>query len=371
MPYTSLEDLDWEINNDIGLAKSSSQLNTKLLLRYRLANFIKKHADNLSYTDKSDYDKSNSSDNEVFNNTTDSLVSNPIKNEYPGEDSSYIYSLPQKSLQPLERSKSLLVASQKLSWNIEEDFVKEYEDDYGDLVRKNDKGEYHSLYSPAVEYFNGDKYWIQNDKLHRLDGPAREYANGDKEWYYEDRYYGCSSSGYNQEKFLEDLRNEGKIASMKFASYLVDLADDSDISELADVSSKSFLSLSDIKPQDLPQDYDNKNSFKKYIDRQKCFKLVDSSTNQIIGGVLLDGTDKNIYLTRIFIHPDYQSKGLGKMLLNEVENKFDNKQSITTNTPERLSKNVAFYKKQGYNEIGKTNHPLPLILFKKKFVRTQ
>ena len=42
---------------------------------------------------------------------------------------------------------------------------------------------------PAVEWFNGDKKWYQNNKFHRLDGPALEYANGTKKYYYQDEYF--------------------------------------------------------------------------------------------------------------------------------------------------------------------------------------
>ena len=45
---------------------------------------------------------------------------------------------------------------------------------------------------PAMEYFDGDKFWFQNNKLHRLDGPACEYSNGDKHWYRNDELH-CSN----------------------------------------------------------------------------------------------------------------------------------------------------------------------------------
>jgi len=101
-----------------------------------------------------------------------------------------------------------------MSWNLEEDFTEEYiDDDDGDLVRKNEKGELHSLYSPAIEYSNDIKVWYKNGQCHRLDGPAIEHSNGTKVWFYENKFYGNSNRDYTQEKFLEDLRNEGKITS--------------------------------------------------------------------------------------------------------------------------------------------------------------
>ena len=36
---------------------------------------------------------------------------------------------------------------------------------------------------PAIEYGDGTKSWVLNDKYHRMDGPAIEYANGRRMWY--------------------------------------------------------------------------------------------------------------------------------------------------------------------------------------------
>ena len=41
---------------------------------------------------------------------------------------------------------------------------------------------------PAVEYYDGDKYWYLNDKQHRMDGPAVEIVNGASAWYINDEY---------------------------------------------------------------------------------------------------------------------------------------------------------------------------------------
>ena len=41
----------------------------------------------------------------------------------------------------------------------------------------------HRLDGPTVVSSTGDKSWWVNDERHRLDGPAIEYANGNKSWY--------------------------------------------------------------------------------------------------------------------------------------------------------------------------------------------
>ncbi len=54
---------------------------------------------------------------------------------------------------------------------------------------QNEKGEYHRTDGPAVEWNNGDKWWIINGKNHREDGPAVEMYSSYKEWYLNDKLY--------------------------------------------------------------------------------------------------------------------------------------------------------------------------------------
>ena len=52
----------------------------------------------------------------------------------------------------------------------------------GSKFWKNDKGKYHKLNGPAIEYHNGNKSWYVNGSLHRLDGPAIEWYYRYKQW---------------------------------------------------------------------------------------------------------------------------------------------------------------------------------------------
>lgn len=52
-----------------------------------------------------------------------------------------------------------------------------------------DGGRLHREDGPALEYFNGTKYWYKNGKRHREDGPAVEHYNGYKEWYINGRLH--------------------------------------------------------------------------------------------------------------------------------------------------------------------------------------
>ena len=56
-------------------------------------------------------------------------------------------------------------------------------DEWGNIHYTNENGEYHREDGPALEYTDGHKEWLINDKLHREDGPAIIWHDGD-EWYY-------------------------------------------------------------------------------------------------------------------------------------------------------------------------------------------
>jgi hypothetical protein len=56
-------------------------------------------------------------------------------------------------------------------------------DELGNKFWKNKEGNLNRIDGPALEFYNGDKHWYQNDLLHRLDGPAIDRADGEKLWY--------------------------------------------------------------------------------------------------------------------------------------------------------------------------------------------
>lgn len=60
-------------------------------------------------------------------------------------------------------------------------FRREYED--GTVEYYNFEGQLHREDGPAIEFEDGTKKWLINDRLHREDGPAAIYADG-SEFYF-------------------------------------------------------------------------------------------------------------------------------------------------------------------------------------------
>ena len=55
---------------------------------------------------------------------------------------------------------------------------------------------------PAIEYTDGTRNWIVDNKLHRIDGPAIVYANGDKQWFVDNNHY--LQEGFN--KLIKEVK---------------------------------------------------------------------------------------------------------------------------------------------------------------------
>ncbi len=68
--------------------------------------------------------------------------------------------------------------------------MKSIRKEYNDKIEYyNETGQLHRTDGPAVEGYNGYKWWYINGERHREDGPAVETTSGYKEWYLNDKRY--------------------------------------------------------------------------------------------------------------------------------------------------------------------------------------
>jgi len=82
-----------------------------------------------------------------------------------------------------ERARVMKMIDFKTSIEEEPSFYDIKIDEEGNICYYNERGEFHRLDGPAMEFAVGTKVWHANGKLHRLDGPAVEYPDGTKQWY--------------------------------------------------------------------------------------------------------------------------------------------------------------------------------------------
>ncbi len=74
------------------------------------------------------------------------------------------------------------------------------------------------------------------------------------------------------------------------------------------------------------------------------------SGGKIVGSVRGLVEDDTCFISRLFVRPDYQNRGIGKKLMIALEKKFDAVRRYELYTGHKSGKNLALYGKLGYRE---------------------
>jgi len=80
-------------------------------------------------------------------------------------------------------------------------------------------------------------------------------------------------------------------------------------------------------------------------------KAVDENGN-IIGSVRAYEKEGVCHIGRLFVHPDYQNRGIGKLLMQEIEKRFAHCTKYALFTGKHSIKNLYLYQKTGYKIVG-------------------
>lgn len=111
--------------------------------------------------------------------------------------------------------------------------------------------------------------------------------------------------------------------------------------------------------------YPSKSAFENDLKRGELFVLQENST--IIGTIVistfkdeeykeirwLSTKDNAIYIHRLAVHPDYQSKGYAQKMMDFAENyaRENNFSSVRLDTFSQNTRNQAFYTQRGYQKL--------------------
>lgn len=117
--------------------------------------------------------------------------------------------------------------------------------------------------------------------------------------------------------------------------------------------------------------YPSGKAFQKDIDRNELFVLIRETEirGSIVISTLMDDeykaiewltpNDKNIYIHRLAVHPDYQGLGLAQELMAYAEQMASEQgySSIRLDTFSQNNRNQKFYERRGYHRLGSIYFP--------------
>ena len=145
-----------------------------------------------------------------------------------------------------------------------------------------------------------------------------------------------------------------------------------DAKELLMIQRKSFK-----EALELYQDFDTNPKFEKMekisykIKNHYYYKIILDRV--IIGGAhVYKKGDCHYYINRVFIDPDFENLGIGKKIMEFIENEFSDAKIFSLETPHKSFKNHYFYEKLGYARTGKIeeiSENLSLIYYEKSIVK--
>jgi ribosomal protein S18 acetylase RimI-like enzyme len=69
---------------------------------------------------------------------------------------------------------------------------------------------------------------------------------------------------------------------------------------------------------------------------------------RIIGSVRANAREGTCYIGRLIVHPDFQNRGIGTRLMDEIEKVFSGCERFELFTGDRSERNLQLYQKRGY-----------------------
>ena len=67
--------------------------------------------------------------------------------------------------------------------------------------------------------------------------------------------------------------------------------------------------------------------------------------------------NNRLWIGRVLVHPEFQSRGFGKALMKFIENEYDHVAGYELFTAQKSLRNIRFYESLGYTVSGTYNEP--------------
>ncbi len=145
----------------------------------------------------------------------------------------------------------------------------------------------------------------------------------------------------------------------------IELASKGDAGELLEGQKRAFYDVAEAHNHlDMPPMTETEESIINEMERAKVF--IARKDGKIIGSVRGEQNDGACCISRLWVLPEYQGKGLGHALMYAVEDYFTDYSEYRLFTGSKSEKTIEFYKERGYVE--KTREPVKdyeLVYFEK------
>jgi ribosomal protein S18 acetylase RimI-like enzyme len=83
-------------------------------------------------------------------------------------------------------------------------------------------------------------------------------------------------------------------------------------------------------------------------DLENQLALKATIEGKIIGSVRGYVQGRTCYIGRLIVHPDFQNRGIGSLLMEEIESRLGHAERFELFTGNKSTRNLRFYRKRGY-----------------------
>ncbi len=109
------------------------------------------------------------------------------------------------------------------------------------------------------------------------------------------------------------------------------------------------------KVNEITAQWHSKSALERNLKLPASEFLVADDGNKIAGTAFASQIGpKTAKLHQLYVLPEFQGKGVGKLLLEEIEDSFFETQNLSLEVEELNESAIRFYKKNGYSQTGKT-----------------
>lgn len=130
------------------------------------------------------------------------------------------------------------------------------------------------------------------------------------------------------------------------------------------------------KVTEITDDWHSIKSLRARLEKPRSEFVLADDGKVVAGMAFATAVDdgKTVMLHQLYVRPAMQGRGIGGLLLDEIENAFPEADKVRLEVEEKNAKAVAFYIGQGFSEVGRTENcgkdrsGIPALIFERPIV---